>query len=204
MGVGRPRQGLFKSTRWGLLTLDAMAVVVLVCTALLLLGGEGVSDSVACAEGEAELEGEAEAERAAVPAESEVSDFDRGPAHEVPCAEGLPRHPESFADLAVANSSLLTRTVAPGTRIKSGAYRAALDDRAALDAVGGPWQPYGTPPLISNRTEYDTTLGSTRRGLGDLSGRVNGLARRQRRAPPTRRSPTAASGSRPTSSTGRR
>ncbi len=171
MGVGMSRQGLFKRIL-GHLPL-AMALAVLAGTALLLLQGDELSEPAAasCEEEEAEVE----AEGAAVPAESEVGDFYRGPAHEVPCAEGLARHPESFAELAVANSSQLTRTVAPGTRIKSGAYRAALHDRAALPSVGGAWQAYGKPPLISNRTEYDTTNGSTAQGLGDLSGRVNGL-----------------------------
>jgi hypothetical protein len=110
---------------------------------------------VACAEGEGEAggaEAEAEAERE-------------------PCIQGP--HPETYADLAVANSSRLTRTVAPGTRIKPGAYRNAIDERNALDTTGGSWSPYGNPPLQSNRTEYDTTAGSTQEGLGDLSGRVN-------------------------------
>ena len=128
--------------------------------------------AIACAGGEEEGERSAEADRPS----SQISDFYNGPAHEVPCAEG-PGHPESFADLALANSSRLTRTVAPGTQIKPGAYRAAVNERNALDVVGGPWQTYGKPPLVSNRTEYDTTNGSTSAGLGDLSGRVNAFAR---------------------------
>src|SRR4051812_36736916 len=162
-------------------------------TAAVLVGHDREAEegtAVACAEGEGEageLEGEAEeaeSESEAAETESEgkpssdsqVSDFYRGPAHEVPCAEGAGGHPESFADLAVANSSRLTRTVAPGTQIKPGAYRAAVDDRNALDATGGQWQAFGEPPLLSNRTDYDTTNGSTSEGLGDLSGRVNAFA----------------------------
>jgi hypothetical protein len=113
---------------------------------------------LACAEAEGDA-GEAEGE-----ADGEEADRE-------PCLPGP--HPESYADLAVANSSRLTRTVAPGTKIKPGAYRSAIDDRNALDTTGGSWSPYGTPPLQSNRTEYDTTAGSTEEGLGDLSGRVN-------------------------------
>src|SRR4029079_6809053 len=53
---------------------------------------------------------------------------------------------------------------------------AAVGERDALKATGGQWQTYGKPPLLSNRTDYDTTNGSTNEGLGDLSGRVNAFA----------------------------
>jgi hypothetical protein len=150
-------------------------------TAVACAEGEG-SDAGEGAEGETGLEADADASEAdaapeggSPPAGSQVGDFYRGPAHEVPCAEG-PGHPESFADLAMANSSRLTRAVAPGTQIKPGAYRAAVHERNALDVVGGSWDAYGKPPLESNRTAYDTTNGSTNEGLGDLSGRVNAFA----------------------------
>jgi hypothetical protein len=165
-------------------------VAVAVCALLFLRGNRAeLTSATACAGGEAAAEAEqaeaqgeageeAELEGGALrPPGSEVGGFYAGPAHEVPCS-GLPgRHPESFADLAIANSSRATRTVAPGTRIKPGAYRSAVKERAALDVTGGSWSPYGNPPLQSNRTEYDTTNGSTSEGLGDLSGRVNALAR---------------------------
>jgi hypothetical protein len=177
------------------LVLLALAVLALGCAALVVghdreietsalacAGAEGDEGTEAEAEsGEeadaGEPDGEAELEGGSQPPDSQVGDFYRGPAHEVPCAEGAGGHPESFADLAIANSSRLTRTVAPGTQIKPGAYRAAVDDRNALDVTGGQWQTYGKPPLLSNRTDYDTTNGSTNEGLGDLSGRVNAFAR---------------------------
>ncbi len=220
MGMELPRRGGSSTFRWGSSSWPAWRYSRLRRagrharvpgpTAITTACAEGEGE--AAAEGEGAYEGEAEQEAAAAEeatadggtpgAGSAVSDFYSGPAHEVPCAEG-PGHPESFADLAVANSSRLTRTVAPGTRIKPGAYRAALQRRAALDLVGGPWSAYGKPPLQSNRTEYDTTNGSTEEGLGDLSGRVNAFAN-DNVGPRTRRSPTAASGGRPTISTGPR
>ncbi|TML08608.1 MAG: hypothetical protein E6G41_01790, partial [Actinobacteria bacterium] len=96
-------------------------------------------------------------------------------AAESPCGD-RPGHPESFADLARANSARAARTVAPGTRLKPGAFRAAVAQRADLPRIGGTWTPYGNTPLIGDRTEYDTTNGSTREGLADLSGRVTSFA----------------------------
>src|SRR4051812_30605542 len=72
-----------------------------------------------------------------------------------------PGHPEFFDDLAKANSSLMTRQVAPGTQIKPGAQRAAVRAADALPQTGGDWSPYGKTPMLGNRTEYDTTRGST-------------------------------------------
>jgi hypothetical protein len=165
-----------------------LLAVIALGSAALVVGHSRELTAIACGDAGAEAEtGDLKAESAAPAGEPDAGEattgagassdggFFDGPAHEVPCAEG-PGHPESFADLARANSSRLTRTVAPGTRIKPGAYRAALGERAALDIVGGPWQAYGKPPLVSNKTEYDTTNGSTNEGLGDLSGRVNAFA----------------------------
>ena len=48
----------------------------------------------------------------------------RGPLESIsPACRESPGHPESFADLARANSSLASRRVAPGTSLKPGAYR---------------------------------------------------------------------------------
>jgi hypothetical protein len=100
-----------------------------------------------------------------------------------PCG---PRHPESFRDLALANSSRLARATAPGTRLKPGAYRSAIRTRSALaspasrravNGDGGQWKPYGNAPVETGRTEYDTTGGSTQQGLGDVAGRVSSVAR---------------------------
>ncbi|MDX6659288.1 MAG: hypothetical protein QOJ55_110, partial [Solirubrobacteraceae bacterium] len=88
-----------------------------------------------------------------------------------------PGHPESFEDLAKANSSLLTREVAPGTQIKPGAQRAAVRAASALPTTGGTWSPYGDTPLLANRPEYDTTRGSTLEGFVGLSGRTTSFAR---------------------------
>lgn len=103
--------------------------------------------------------------------------------------EGIPcgsRHPESFRDLALANSSRLSRATAPGTSLKPGAYRNAITQRSALsstaarDAVNGStgqWNPYGNSPVETGRTEYDTSNGSTQEGLGNVAGRVSAFAR---------------------------
>jgi len=83
---------------------------------------------------------------------------------------------ESFADLAQASSARASRSVAPGTRLKPGAFRAAVAERADLPRIDGTWTPYGSTPLIGDRAEYDTTNGSTRQGLADLAGRVTSFA----------------------------
>ena len=89
----------------------------------------------------------------------------------------MPGAPESFADLAIANSSQVSRDTAPGTQLKPGAARAAIRARSAMATVGGQWQPLGKTPLVANRAEYDQSDGSTKLGLVNLSGRVNGFAR---------------------------
>lgn len=107
-----------------------------------------------------------------------------GPA-ENPAAEcSVPgRHPESFADLAKANSTRISRTVAPGTQVKTGAYAAAVAQRDRLARAGtapggdATWQPYGDTPLLTDQTDYDQTAGSTHEGLGGVSGRATSFAR---------------------------
>jgi photosystem II stability/assembly factor-like uncharacterized protein len=88
-----------------------------------------------------------------------------------------PGHPESFEDLAKANSSRMTRQVAPGTQIKPGAQRAAVRQAKDLPTIGNAWSPIGSTPLIANRTDYDQTLGSTSEGFVGLSGRATAFTR---------------------------
>ena len=66
----------------------------------------------------------------------------------------------------------MTRQVAPGTQIKPGAQRAAVRHAKDLPTIGNPWEPLGKTPLIANRPEYDTTLGSTKEGFVGLAGRT--------------------------------
>ncbi|MEA2445524.1 MAG: hypothetical protein QOJ12_2816, partial [Thermoleophilales bacterium] len=100
-----------------------------------------------------------------------------GPAgKEPPCGE-RPGLPESFADLARANSSLAARSAAPGTQVKDGAYRSALNAANSLPTTGGDWQPFGGTPLDTGRTEFDQTQGSTTEGLGKVAGRMSSFAR---------------------------
>ena len=120
-----------------------------------------------------EHERDAESERTARPVANPMYAGPRGA--ESPCGD-RPGHPESFLDLAQASGARAARAVAPGTQLKAGAYRAAVDQRDALPATGGTWSPYGKTPLIADRTDYDTTNGSTSEGLADLSGRVTSFA----------------------------
>src|SRR3954454_1751779 len=83
--------------------------------------------------------------------------------------------PESFADMARASSSRNTRSVAPGTALRPGAYRHAVAQAARLRGTGAQWTPYGDTPIIGNLTDYDTTNGSTRQGLPGLAGRTSSL-----------------------------
>src|SRR3954463_12807954 len=107
---------------------------------------------------------------------SEISGLFKGPrGGEEPCDR--PGHPESFEDLAKANSSRMTRQVAPGTQLKPGAQRAAIRTARELPTIGAQWAPLGNAPLIANRKEYDTTNGSTLEGFVGLSGRVTSFAR---------------------------
>ncbi|HEX8123538.1 MAG TPA: hypothetical protein VF549_19970 [Solirubrobacteraceae bacterium] len=94
---------------------------------------------------------------------------------EPPCGE-RPGLPEPFADLAKMNSSIASRSVAPGTMLKPGAYRAALRAAADLPQTGGDWKPYGRAPLETGRTEYDVSDESTQLGLGNVAGRLTAYA----------------------------
>ncbi len=128
---------------------------------------------------EAEREREREG-REAHGAPAAIRDLYSGPPEqEPPGGEGCdqPGHPETFADLAKANGQRVSRTLAPGTQIKRGAYRAALVHAAALPTTGGAWNPYGSTPLRGNDTDYDQSDGSTREGLPGLSGRATAFAR---------------------------
>jgi photosystem II stability/assembly factor-like uncharacterized protein len=109
---------------------------------------------------------------------SEVSGLFSGPkGNEALGKCDRPGHPETFEDLAKANSSRLTREVAPGTQIKPGAQRSAVRHARALPTIGNAWAPLGNTPLFANRTEYDQTLGSTGEGFVGLSGRATAFAR---------------------------
>ena len=73
------------------------------------MGRRSHHSAAACREHEAEHEHEAEADR------TSANPMYAGPkAAEPPCGD-QPGHPESFADLATANSARATRSVAPGT-----------------------------------------------------------------------------------------
>src|SRR5436305_11685515 len=104
---------------------------------------------------------EAEHGREKARGQSPVAAMYSGPAGVESSCRDRPGHPESFADLARANGAIAARSIAPGTQLKAGAFRAAIGQRAALPQTGGTWSPYGNTPLIGDRTEYDTTNGST-------------------------------------------
>jgi photosystem II stability/assembly factor-like uncharacterized protein len=187
------------SRRTGFLALALVAVLV---GAGLVFGlGGGTSEqraATACKGGERESAEEAgrehEAEEAAEEAEREAAEerareggertetgglFGGGPEPvEPPCGE-RPGLPETYADLAKANSSRASRDVAPGTELKPGAYRAAVREKRALPVADGvgEWKPYGRTPLETDRTEYDTSGGSTNQGHGGVSGRANVIVR---------------------------
>ncbi len=139
-------------------------------------------------EQEREREAGEERDRPAAPGSEDAAMF-AGPGEVQGAEEGAPcghRRPESFRDLALANSSRLARATAPGTRLKPGAYRSALRQRsaistaaarAAVNGTGGAWKPFGDEPVDTGRTEYDVTSGSTQQGLGKVAGRVSGFAR---------------------------
>jgi hypothetical protein len=174
----------------------AIALTSLPVLALLVYGGAlllGVgrtshpasrADVAACAEtsrdGEAARERAGDERRPTAPAAALFA----GPA-DTPGADcGRPGgHPERFAELAKANSSRISRTVAPGTRIRPGAYTAAIAQRSAIASAGpapigsAAWSPFGDTPLIGNRAEYDQTNGSTANGFVGLSGRATSFTR---------------------------
>jgi hypothetical protein len=147
----------------------------------------GGRDGDAGAKGEAAREQEAAKEEAAKEGEQAGSGnaLFAGPGENQAeaCVRGGHRHPESFGDLARANSTRISRTVAPGTQVKTGAYAAAVSQRDQLAKAGSAptggarWQPYGDTPLLTNQTDYDQTAGSTHEGLGGVSGRTTSFAR---------------------------
>jgi hypothetical protein len=127
---------------------------------------------------DAAKEAEEKRERERTAQGPEVSGLFAGPAgNEAVERCDTPGHPEFFDDLAKANSSLLTREVAPGTQLKPGAQRSAVRAADALPQIGGTWSPYGKTPMLGNRTDYDTTRGSTKEGFVGLAGRTTGFAR---------------------------
>jgi hypothetical protein len=84
-------------------------------------------------------------------------------------------HPESVYDVAALTSQRADAAAAPYTSVPTGAYRAAVDQRAALiqaaPAVAnanGQWTPLGSTPLIGD--VYPSVAGE---GLADLSGRID-------------------------------
>jgi hypothetical protein len=139
-------------------------------------GSEREREAAKCGGREHEEEGEAEREREERGRARD--DIFIGPGEfEHPCGE-VPGLPESFGDLAKVNAQITARSVAPFTRLKPGAYRSAMAARAELPVTGSAWKPYGTPPLRGDNTDYDTDGGSSRLGLGNLSGRVTAFAQR--------------------------
>jgi len=148
------------------LALPACLILILAAVAVVVIARPG-GGAGPCPE---QHEREHESERAA------ANPMYAGPrAEEPPCGDH-PGHPESFADLARANSARASRSVAPGTRLKPGAFRAAVAQRADLPRIDGSWTAYGNTPLVGDRAEYDTSNGSTRQGLADLAGRVTSFA----------------------------
>ncbi|HEX8854199.1 MAG TPA: hypothetical protein VF752_01260, partial [Thermoleophilaceae bacterium] len=94
------------------------------------------------------------------------------------------KKPESYAELAAANSQLASRSTAPFKALKAGAYEHAVAQKAQLVKAGsggvagadGNWSPYGDGPLITDNTDYDQSNGSTREGFGTVAGRTSDFA----------------------------
>src|SRR4051794_10412427 len=157
---------------------SSRVAVILVLVAAMAAAGARVITTTGSPRSCARAQGRPEGAPAAQPDPSGARALYSGPRRELEGAcKDRPGHPESFLDLARANSARLTRTVAPGTQIRAGAYRSAVAHAADLPRTGGTWRPYGRPPLIGDRTQYDTSNGSTNQGLPDLSGRASGFAR---------------------------
>jgi hypothetical protein len=160
-----------------------IALLILVAAAIVVVRPWGVGEparTAATCHREADHDGEAAREGEATREERDAgrtaNPMYSGPRiAESPCGD-RPGHPESFLDLAQASGARAARSVAPGTQLKSGAYRAAVSQRADLPSTSGTWSPYGKTPLVADRTDYDTTNGSTSEGLADLSGRVTSFA----------------------------
>ncbi len=174
------------SSRRVLAALTALLLILIAVPAVLLTRGPGDERAAACTESSGEhgeREREAERERSREGRESRgarsaVAGMYAGPGEaEEGCGEAGGRHPESFADLARANSAQASKAAAPGTQLKTGAYRSAVAERAALDTAGGQWKPFGNTPLEAFHTDYDTTRESTKEGLGNLAGRATAIVR---------------------------
>jgi hypothetical protein len=161
--------------------LIALLILVAALFAIRPWGGSEPTRTAAACHRESDREGEAAREEGEHAREEREAGSATNPMYagpriaESPCGD-RPGHPESFLDLAQANGQRTARAVAPGTQLKAGAYRAAVSQRADLPSTGGTWSPYGKTPLIGDRSEYDTTNGSTSEGLSDLSGRVTSFA----------------------------
>jgi hypothetical protein len=157
---------------------SSRVAVIFVLLAAMAAAGARVITTTGSPRSCARAQGRPEGAPAAQPDPSGARALYSGPSRELEGAcKDRPGHPESFLDLARANSARLTRTVAPGAQIRAGAYRSAVAHAADLPRTGGTWHPYGRPPLVGDRTQYDTSDGSTNEGLPDLSGRASGFAR---------------------------
>src|SRR5438128_1109640 len=74
-------------------------------------------------------------------------------------------HPESYADLLKANSSLSSRSTAPFSTLKPGAFAHAIAQKNALAqqpagaaaAGDGNWTPASTTPLDASNQDFDPT-----------------------------------------------
>jgi hypothetical protein len=136
----------------------------------------GEERAAACEPREAESEEAEGRERGRSRNDGTAGSLYAGPRLKEPACGERPGLPESFADLARANSSIASRSVAPGTQLKPGAFRAAVRAANDLPVVDGEWKPYGRPPLETGRTEYDVSDESTQLGLGNVAGRLNVFA----------------------------
>ncbi len=128
-------------------------------------------------------EGDAAAAKTAHPSAAHSSDADAKAGARFPGCQRL-GHPESARDVLAVNSQLASRSVAPGSRVASGAYPHALAQRAALardsspvSGATGVWAPLGTTPEVANNTSYDQSNGSTLEGFVNISGRTSDFDR---------------------------
>jgi len=168
----------------------AAAAAAIVATLLLTLPGGGHARLAgrivrACPNGTVRELGSGESRSEVGGGRSEESDrgapSDRGEKPGLHCEGRF--HPESYADLAQANSSRASQDTAPFSSVKDGAYQHALAQRDALAAdptsvpgTDGTWTPYGTGSEVTDNTEFDQSNGSTQEGLGAVSGRISDYA----------------------------
>ncbi|MEA2461493.1 MAG: hypothetical protein QOH90_1670, partial [Actinomycetota bacterium] len=109
----------------------------------------------------------------------------RGGPGEIEMARGTcvnNKHPESFGELALANSQLSARQSAPYGAVRAGALLHALRQRRAVErsssaqrisGSAGSWRPLGKGPLNSGVEGYGETSGL---GLRELGGRISDFA----------------------------